>query len=193
VCYVRQIAAALGYAHGRYLIHRDVKPDNLLLGEADEILLSDFGISLPGHYSAQEHHSRRMAGTIAYMAPEQIQGIPSRASDQYALAAIVYEWLSGFPPFCGSFAEVAAKHCQVEPIPLGQQAPGIPAPLEQVVMRALAKRPEQRYPGVLEFAVELERAAQLTQSKSPSAVLTNPQLVPDRQWTLEDDFEGRST
>jgi eukaryotic-like serine/threonine-protein kinase len=186
VCYVRQVAAALGYAHDKYLIHRDVKPENLLLGEADEILLSDFGISLPGHHSACER-PQNMAGTISYMAPEQIQGVPRRASDQYALAAIAYEWLSGYPPFRGSFAEIAAKHCQAEPPPLGKQAPGIPAAVEQVVMQALAKRPEQRHATIRAFAVALEEAAASVWVREPFLRANGP-LPSGRH--LEDDLEG---
>src|SRR6202008_1953976 len=99
--YVQQVAAALQYAHDQRLIHRDVKPENLLLGRSDEILLSDFGIALVSQ-SSQYQSPPKMAGTIAYMAPEQIQAHPRPASDQYSLGIVVYEWLSGDRPFHGS-------------------------------------------------------------------------------------------
>ncbi len=93
--YVRQVADALQYAHNEKVIHRDVKPENMLLGPHDEVLLSDFGIALvapqTGSMTTQE-----MAGTVPYIAPEQIKGKPRPASDQYSLGMIVYEWLSGF-------------------------------------------------------------------------------------------------
>src|SRR5437879_2389384 len=107
VQHVKQVAEALQYAHNERLIHRDVKPANLLLGKSGEILLSDFGIALLAH-STRSQCLEAIAGTVSYMAPEQIQGKPCRASDQYALGVIAYEWLSGARPFSGSFAEIAA-------------------------------------------------------------------------------------
>src|SRR5262249_16021550 len=100
VLYVKQIAAALQYAHNKGLIHRDVKPENILQGP-QQVMLSDFGISLQvpkhGDTSPQE-----WAGTFLYMAPEQFQGHAVFASDQYALAVLAYEWLCGMQPFQGS-------------------------------------------------------------------------------------------
>jgi eukaryotic-like serine/threonine-protein kinase len=192
VKYVRQVAEALQYAHNARLTHRDVKPANLLLGKQGNILLSDFGIALRTHGS-QSQTSENIVGTISYMAPEQIHGKPCRASDQYALGVIAYEWLSGKRLFSGTFSAIALQHCQSEPPPLDRARPRIPDSVTEVVLRALAKRPEQRYPAVLGFAVALERAALLSLSKHPSAVLTKPQPASDRQWTLEDDFEGRSS
>src|SRR2546423_329442 len=110
VAYVQQVAEALQYAHDQRLIHRDVKPDNLLLGRQGEILLSDFGIALLAH-SSRSQRTEDIVGTVSYMAPEQIQGHPCQASDQYALGVIAYEWLSGIRPFCGSVVEVPAQDC----------------------------------------------------------------------------------
>src|SRR5882724_10528303 len=111
VSYVNQMADALHYAHTHRVVHRDVKPENMLIGRRQEILLSDFGIALVTQ-STQESVPglQNMAGTVAYMAPEQIQSHAVPASDQYALAVVVYEWLSGSRPFQGSFPEVAVKH-----------------------------------------------------------------------------------
>src|SRR5712691_5757574 len=159
--YVKQAAEALQYAHNQRLIHRDVKPDNLLLGRQGEILLSDFGISLLAH-STRSQRTEEIVGTVAYMAPEQIQGHPCQASDQYALGVIAYEWLSGTRPFSGSFVEIAAGHCLAEPPRLQAARLGIPNLVATVVSRALAKRPRQRFASVLAFARALERAARLT-------------------------------
>ncbi|HEY7355528.1 MAG TPA: serine/threonine-protein kinase, partial [Ktedonobacterales bacterium] len=87
--YVKQVAEALQYAHDQRLIHRDVKPENMLLGRGNEVLLSDFGIALVAQ-STNQQQTREVAGTAAYMAPEQLQGKPRPASDQYALAVVVY-------------------------------------------------------------------------------------------------------
>src|SRR5260370_12853776 len=118
--YVRQIANALQYAHQEQVIHRDIKPENMLLGRNNEVLLSDFGIAV----LAQSFNSRKTqnnAGTIAYMAPEQIHAHPSAASDQHALGVVVYESLSGERPFSGRWTEVAAKHLLVPPPPWHEQ------------------------------------------------------------------------
>src|SRR5207247_10052328 len=91
--YVRQVAAALQYEHDRKLIHRDVKPVNMLLSNKNAVLLSDFGLAVI--VQSSRDRLQTVAGTVTYMAPEQLQGRASPASDQYALAAVVYEWLSG--------------------------------------------------------------------------------------------------
>ena len=190
VAYLQQVAEALQYAHHERLIHRDVKPDNLLLGRHGEILLSDFGIALLAH-SSRSQRTEQIVGTVSYMAPEQIQGHPCQASDQYALGVIAYEWLSGTRPFSGSFVEVAAKHCLAQPPPLQAARLGIPAAVEAVVLRALAKRPERRFASVQAFAATLREAA--TQTQLASLALRGKGPAPGRQWRLEDDFEGIST
>jgi len=93
---VKQVADALQYAHEQKFIHRDVKPENMLLGRREEVLLSDFGIATIAHSTSSLSTSAEgTSGTLAYMAPEQIEGHPRPASDQYALGVVVYEWLCG--------------------------------------------------------------------------------------------------
>lgn len=157
--YVKQIADALQYAHDENLVHRDVKPENMLLGRQNEVLLSDFGIALMVQQT-RERPSPITAGTIGYMAPEQIQGKPCLGSDQYSLGILVYEWLSSNRPFQGSFTEVASQHLAVPPAPLRAQAPTISVEIEQVVMKALAKNPKERFASIRDFAEALERASQ---------------------------------
>jgi serine/threonine protein kinase len=159
VQYVRQIADALQYAHAHELIHRDVKPENILLERDGGILLSDFGLAVLSP-SSQSTRLIDKAGTITYMAPEQIEGKPSRGSDQYALGVVVYEWLCGSLPFTGLEQEIAVQHIQVPPPPLCKRAPSVPPAIEQVVMKALAKDPSQRFLSVLHFARVLEEAYQ---------------------------------
>jgi serine/threonine protein kinase len=157
--YVEQLASALQYAHAQRLIHRDVKPENLLIGDNQQLLLTDFGIALLTQNS-QSAGSTDIAGTIAYMAPEQIQTHPRPASDQYSLGVMVYEWLCGERPFSGTFTEIAVKHAMVPAPPLGERAPYLSAQVEQVVMTALAKDPTQRFASVEAFARALRAAAQ---------------------------------
>ena len=161
VIYVKQIAAALDYAHQQRVIHRDIKPENILLNARQEVLLSDFGLAIvlgPMESLATQNQ----AGTPLYMAPEQIRGHPSPASDQYALAVMVYEWLCGAPPFRGSLYEVFTQHLDQSPPSLCARVPGLPAALENVVFRALAKDAQQRFPTVQDFATALEAACAAT-------------------------------
>src|SRR6185312_7817408 len=149
--YVNQTAAALQYAHDEKLIHRDIKPENMLLGRKGEILLSDFGIALAAQ-SSRYQSTQDVVGTVAYMSPEQIQGKPRPASDQYSLGIVVYEWLSGDRPFHGSFTELCAKHMFAEPPPLRGKLPQVPPRIEDFLQVALAKDPKQRFGSIKEFA-----------------------------------------
>src|SRR5438046_1671194 len=141
----------LQYAHDERLIHRDIKPENMLLGINDEVLLADFGIAIVAH-SSRTQSMQGVAGTVAYMAPEQLRGMPVKSSDQYALSAVIYEWLTGNSPFRGSFVEVATHHTLTSPPPLREQVPTTPPMVEAAVLKALAKDPAQRFASVQEFA-----------------------------------------
>lgn len=158
ISYVRQIADALQYAHDHRIVHRDVKPENMLIHPDGSILLSDFGIAIPAHGTASQI-SLPGAGTFLYTAPEQWKGKPVRASDQYALGIVVYEWLSGRLPFSGYLHEILSQHVQAPPPPLRSKVPNISEAVEAVVMRALAKDPKDRFPTIQDFAQALEQAS----------------------------------
>ena len=163
VSYVKQISEALDYAHRRRVIHCDVKPNNILLDANDNVLLSDFGIAVTtGRYAPIP---RIFGGTATYMAPEQYRGRPLPASDQYSLGIMVYEWLSGHPPFYGSSYEIAMQHVHDSPPPLRRAAQRTPHAVQRVVLRALEKDPAERFSSVGSFALALERACQEEEDK----------------------------
>lgn len=158
--YVKEIAGALQYAHEENLIHRDVKPENMLVGQHMEVLLSDFGIatvSQSGRISMTQQ-TQVVQGTYYYMAPEQFYGKAGRASDQYSLGIVTYEWLCGTCPFQGLFYEVVGQHLHVTPPSLREHGIAISQQTERVIMTALAKSPGARYASVQEFAQALEQS-----------------------------------
>ena len=138
VSYVMALASALQYTHDQHLIHRDLKPENVLLGPKHEVLLSDFGLALFTSdrevIQVKEHF-----GNLSYMAPELIQGKPVPASDQYALAVMVYEWLCGHRPFEGLTASLSNQHLYTAPPSLCDEHPEIPRAVEQVVLKGLSE------------------------------------------------------
>jgi serine/threonine protein kinase len=154
---VQQVANALEYLHDRKLIHRDVKPENLLMTREHTVVLSDFGIAVVAH-SERSLRQEDARGTGIYMAPEVFAGKPRLASDQYALGIVVYEWLTGTPPFRGSLAQLAYYYAYTPPPSLRTQRAASPQ-VEQVVFKALAKDPFNRFPSVQEFAHALEEAS----------------------------------
>jgi tetratricopeptide (TPR) repeat protein len=157
---VGQIASALDAAHARGLVHRDVKPGNILVGEGDRVFLSDFGV-VKELAAAGTTRTGGFVGTIAYCAPEQIEGrdVDARA-DQYALACVLYECLVGTSPFHRS-SEVAvlSAHLHTPPPKLTKTAPDLPAALEPVLAKALSKSPLDRYGSCGEFVAAARSAA----------------------------------
>jgi len=158
VSYVKQIAAALQYAHDQRRIHRDVKPENILFGAKNELLLSDFGIAAVAH-SSHSQRTEEAIGTALYMAPEQWQGKPLPATDQYALGIIVYEWLSSQCPFEGGTLQLMYQHLHVPPPPIRAKVPALSPAVEQVIMKTLAKQPQERFARVADFATALHGAS----------------------------------
>lgn len=158
ISYINQISSALQYAHDHKLVHRDVKPQNMLMKQNGDILLSDFGIAQIAH-SSSSMSMQEIVGTPMYMAPEQFQGKPTIASDQYALGVVTYQWLCGRSPFHGNYHQLVYMNTMVSPPSLREIIPSIPVAVEQVVMKSLAKKPEERFASVRDFAKALEEAS----------------------------------
>ena len=148
-----QVADGLSYAHEQGVYHRDIKPSNLLVTESGRVKIIDFGI-------ARVKGSERMTrtgtaiGTLLYMSPEQCKGLEGdERSDIYSLAIVLYELLSGAPPFkAGSDFELSKAHISAPPPPLIPRIAGVDSPLEDAIMKALAKRPEQRFLSMWAFS-----------------------------------------
>ncbi len=166
--YLEGAAAALQYAHDHGIIHLDVKPANLLLDGSDRLLLADFGVSalLEGYTHASLHG---YVGTPLYTAPEQWLEQPRAASDQYALAITCYQLLIGAPPFNGNLYSIMHGHIEMPPPPLRQFQPLIPAEIEAVILRALAKDPTQRYKDMQTFALAYRKALEASASSQTDA------------------------
>jgi len=189
--YTRQLAMALQYAHNHKVVHRDVKPENVLVEAEDKIVLSDFGLAISAHQT-QSLSTQETAGTALYMAPEQFRGKARPASDQYALGVVIYEWLSGACPFEGSNSiEIAMQHVLDRPPSLREKVPNITAEVEQVILRALAKEPEQRFATIQEFATALEEVYQLTLLDSTQ--LASPPQPPIRRVKITQPREALLT
>ncbi len=153
-----QVAEALQAAHERGIVHRDVKPQNVLLGEAGEAKVADFGIALAASTSTTSG-TNLVLGTASYMSPEQAMGERvGPASDLYSLGVVLYEMLTGTVPFAaeGPLA-TAMKHVTEQPLPPRKRNPSIPEAMDALVMGLLAKKPEDRYGSAAELAEDLRR------------------------------------
>jgi len=178
--YVEQVAQALDYAHQQRVIHRDIKPDNILLNEQNQALLSDFGISVVMSHTISLS-TRDIIGTPAYMSPEQFRGRPQPASDQYSLGVVVYQLLSGQRPFQGDFAALGYQHTHEQPPLLHTIVQGISPQVERVVLKALAKDPGERYDSVTAFAQALRQSlasASATIFLTPAVVTSGKPVFP---------------
>ena len=157
------IASALAYAHSRDIVHRDVKPSNILISEAGFPMLSDFGIAKI--VAKQDFKLTKMGisiGTPEYMSPEQAKGRVTKLSDQYSLGLVFYELLTGVKPYAADTPVALVLKKITEPLirPSEVQA-GIPAAVEQVVFKALSREPEDRYPSMQAFYEALRKIANI--------------------------------
>ena len=170
---LRQAAEALQYAHEQGMIHLDVKPTNFLVRYSAEaadkltLQLADFGVA---KFTATIGMSQTVRGSLEYMAPEQWKGQPVFASDQYALAIMVYKLLTGQPPFGGSgFEHLWHQHQHIQPQPPSAINPRLPPSIDGVLLRALAKNPNDRFPSILAFADAYRQALETQDGKTEYA------------------------
>jgi serine/threonine protein kinase/tetratricopeptide (TPR) repeat protein len=184
----REVADALAYAHGQGIIHRDVKPENILF-EGEHPVVVDFGVARAVSEAAGRHLTDEGAvvGTPAYMSPEQASGDSDigPAADQYALACVLYEMLAGQPPFTGANARaVLARHVVDRVPPLATVRPGVPRPVRRALIRAMSKAPADRFATIRDFATALVEPAAEDDEGSSIAVLpfTNMSDSPDDEY-----------
>jgi serine/threonine protein kinase len=176
---VQQAASALQYAHNHQVVHQDVKPSNFLIRSSEDVsgrpdlMLADFGVAKSASSTASVSQSVR--GTPAYMAPEQWEGTPVPATDQYALAIMAYDLLTGHPPFQGGLGQVMYQHLHVTPQPPGRLNPHVPADVDTVLLHALAKKPEERFASISAFARAFQQALPVD-SSGPTVANTPHEL-----------------
>jgi eukaryotic-like serine/threonine-protein kinase len=157
--YARQILAAIRFAHRHGIVHRDIKPHNVLVDGEGRLKVTDFGIARAG--ASQMTEAGSIIGTAQYLSPEQAKGAPvDQTSDLYSVGVVLYELLTGVVPFSGETpVEIAMKHLSSPPEPPSTRRAEIPRELDFVVLRALAKDPADRYQGAEEMDADLARVA----------------------------------
>ena len=180
-----ETADALAYAHGRHLVHRDVKPENIML-ESGHALVTDFGVARAMSAAGGERLTSPglAVGTPAYMSPEQAAGggATDGRSDLYALACVVYEMLAGTPPFTGPTPRsIVARHLADAPPPIRVVRPGVPVAMEAAIATALAKVPADRFDTVTQFAAAL-RGAMSNSTPVPAAPAGTPGASTGTGW-----------
>jgi len=161
--FINQAADALQHAHDHEIVHQDVKPSNFLILSSRnssllDLLLADFGIAKLGIVTSNA--SQAIRGTPIYMAPEQWEGLPQPATDQYALAIMAYQFLAGNPPFRGGPAQLMYQHLHLQPQPPSTFNSHISSDVDTLLLHALAKRPENRFATISTFASTFLQAVQ---------------------------------
>jgi len=173
IAYLSQAAEAIDYAHTQGILHRDIKPANMLLRSGNWLMLADFGIARILSDQEQVTQTGMGFGTPEYMAPEQAQGKAELASDNYSLAVIAYQLFTGQVPFSADSAyAITMQHILSPPPPPRQINPALPPAVEQVLLRGLAKVPEQRPPSARAFVAELQHA--LTSASFEATLILAP-------------------
>jgi beta-lactam-binding protein with PASTA domain/predicted Ser/Thr protein kinase len=181
--YARKILDALRFAHRNGIVHRDIKPHNVIVDAEGRVKVTDFGIARAGASQMTEVGS--IIGTAQYLSPEQAKGAPvDQTSDLYSVGIVLYELLTGKVPFTGdSPVEIAMKHISAIPEPPSSLRPDVPDDLDLVVLRALGKTPDERYPSAEEMDKDLGRVAQglgvsRETEEAATQILSRSQLTP---------------
>ncbi|HMI48043.1 MAG TPA: serine/threonine-protein kinase, partial [Gemmatimonadaceae bacterium] len=195
---LREVADALSYAHNRNVIHRDIKPDNIIIDEeTGRAMVTDFGIAraLTDSGDSRLTATGMAIGTPAYMSPEQSAGdsaIDGR-SDLYSLGVVGYQMLCGQPPFvANNTPSMLVKHLSERPIPVDERWPDLPQDLSRAVMMCLEKDPADRFPNAAAFAVALEGGSMPTlATRASSAVSTSASRSSERAETREREITER--
>lgn len=176
-----QVTSALQFAHDHGIVHRDIKPSNILLDNDNDhyVYLADFGLAKAMGKGSDLTQTGFLIGTPAYMAPELIDKPESVSSDIYALGILLYHMLTGHPPFRGnSPLAVCWKHLRELPVPPSHLNPAIQPPVEQVILRALHKDPQQRFPGAKALAQSYTNALQSSKQTNASPALQTFEPAP---------------
>jgi serine/threonine-protein kinase len=168
-----QACAGVGYAHRAGLVHCDVKPHNMLITPDKRLKVTDFGIARALATITPGERTDMVWGSPQYFSPEQAAGeAPSPASDVYSLGVVLYEMLTGTPPFTASTAdEMARLHITARPIPISEYIPDIPAPLEEIVMKVLSKEPSARYRTADQLGRVLQTFGTLREEPEPAPAI----------------------
>jgi beta-lactam-binding protein with PASTA domain/predicted Ser/Thr protein kinase len=181
--YARKILDALRFSHRNGIVHRDIKPHNVIVDAEGRVKVTDFGIARAGTSQMTEVGS--IIGTAQYLSPEQAKGAPvDQTSDLYSVGIVLYELLTGKVPFTGdSSVEIAMKHISAIPEPPSSLRPDLPEDLDLIILRALAKTPEERYPSAEEMDKDLARVAQglgvsRETEEAATQILSRSQLTP---------------
>jgi serine/threonine-protein kinase len=180
----RQVLSALSFAHRKNVIHRDIKPHNILITDDGLVKVTDFGIAQVKLLGERE---KEIMGTAYYISPEQVQGLPAtEASDIYSLGVVFYEMLTGKVPFTGSTpSQIASKHLKEEPIPPHEVNFNVPPEVGVIALKAMAKNPLDRFQNADEMKEALEKISagftQTMEAVEAEKTMVLPQAMPQRQ------------
>jgi len=199
-----EVAAALGFAHSQGVVHRDIKPGNVLLTATGQAKVADFGIARAMSSADEElTQTGSVMGTATYFSPEQAQGLAVDArADLYSLGVVLYEMVTGRPPFSGdSPLAIAYKHVQDPPPRPSTLVPDVPVGLEAIIMKLLQKQPDNRYASAQDLRTDLNRylsgettmaESELVAAAAVPAAATTMQPVADEYYDDDDDEEPGS-